>query len=302
MEMNPNITTTPDYVLLLGASGRLGQECTALMQDAGISLQTPSHLETTIENLAGLLAARPPAMIVNAAAFTDVDAAESHRTAAARINADLPAVLAKMANMLGIRLIHISTDFVFSGQVDSPYREDDETGPINWYGTTKRDGERAVMMMDHRAIILRTAWLHGNRRPCFIQAIAQRLGNGEMVEAIADRYGSPTSAAALAGQIVTLCQRVLAGDDIPSGIFHASGVGAASPFDIALEIAGLMGVDRNLVVPVSASDRQERALRPDFCALDCQKMTDFLGLHCQPWQAGVAHTVLQSNINVRRVA
>ena len=293
------------YVLLLGGSGRLGQECKAQLRDLGIPFWAPVRSEIDLGNLNGisrLLATTPPGMIVNAAAFTDVDAAETKRSEARQINADVPAVLAEIASKLDIRLIQISTDFVFSGQAGRAYHEDDEPGPINWYGATKRAGERAALMASPATIVLRTAWLHGNQRPSFVHAFARKLANGERIRAIADRFGSPTSATALAGQIVGICKAVLDGKDVSGGIYHAVGKGSASPFEIAHVIARELDADVSLIRASSATDQQDIAPRPVYAVLDCQKIDETLDLPCQHWQDGISHTIRHAGIRRRRVA
>ncbi|AUG52710.1 dTDP-4-dehydrorhamnose reductase [Thalassospira marina] len=293
------------YVLLLGAGGQLGQECAAQLAKQGISLFAPPRHDLDLVELSPLLhaiKAHPPAVLVNAAAFTDVDGAETLRLEARQINADVPGLLAEVAADMGVRLIHVSTDFVFSGEGSTPYFESDKTGPVNWYGATKRAGERAVRMSAPETVILRTAWLHGRHRRCFVHAMADKLARGEQISAVNDRFGSPTSAAMLASHITRLCNRIVEGDAIEAGIFHCAGIGAASPYDMATEIADHLGVDRDLVSPVSAAQRGEIAARPHFAVLDCSKIARHLRLPCQPWQEGIRQTLTQSGIPEGKIA
>ena len=293
------------YVLLLGGSGRLGHECKTCLRELAIPFWAPVRSEIDMGNLNGiakLLATTPPAVIINAAAFTDVDAAETQRSEARQINADVPSILAEIAGKLGIRLIQISTDFVFSGQAGRAYHEEDEPGPINWYGATKRAGERAALMAAPSTIVLRTAWLHGNGRPSFVHAFARKLANGERIRAIADRFGSPTSAHSLAHQIALICKRMFDGDGVPGGIYHAVGKGSASPFEIAHAIAGELDADASLIAASSASEQPDIAPRPVYAVLDCQKIEEILGLSCEHWQDGLSHTIQQAGIRGRRVA
>ncbi|WP_181847511.1 dTDP-4-dehydrorhamnose reductase [Thalassospira profundimaris] len=293
------------YVLLLGAGGQLGQECAAQLAKQGISLFAPPRHDLDLVELSPMLhaiKAHPPAVLVNAAAFTDVDGAETLRTEARQINAEVPGLLAEVAADMGVRLIHVSTDFVFSGEGSSPYFESDRTGPVNWYGATKRAGERAVRMSAPETVILRTAWLHGRHRRCFVQAMAEKLARGEQISAVNDRFGSPTSAVMLASHITRLCQRIIAGDAIEAGIFHCAGIGGASPYDIALEIADHVGADQSLVAPVLSANRNEIAARPTFAVLDCSKIARHLQLPCQPWQQGLRQTLMQSGIPEGKIA
>ncbi|WP_085581806.1 dTDP-4-dehydrorhamnose reductase [Thalassospira mesophila] len=293
------------YVLLLGAGGQLGQECAAQLAKQGISLFAPPRHDLDLVDLSPLLQAikvHPPAVLINAAAFTDVDGAETLRTEARQINADVPGLLAEVAADMGVRLIHVSTDFVFSGEGTSPYFESDKTGPVNWYGATKRAGERAVRMSAPETVILRTAWLHGRHRRCFVHAMADKLARGEQISAVNDRFGSPTSATMLAGHIARICSRIVQGDTVEAGIFHCAGVGAASPFDMASEIARYLGVDEKLITPVSAANRNEIAARPNFAVLDCSKIARHLWLPCQPWQDGIRQTLTHSGIPEGKIA
>ncbi|WP_168184888.1 dTDP-4-dehydrorhamnose reductase [Thalassospira sp. MCCC 1A01428] len=293
------------YVLLLGAGGQLGQECAAQLAKQGISLFAPPRHDLDLVDLSPLLQAikvHPPAVLINAAAFTDVDGAETLRTEARQINADVPGLLAEVAADMGVRLIHVSTDFVFSGEGTTPYFESDKTGPVNWYGATKRAGERAVRMSAPETVILRTAWLHGRHRRCFVHAMADKLARGEQITAVNDRFGSPTSAIMLAAHIARICSRIVQGDVVEAGIFHCAGIGAASPFDMATEIAGYLGADEKLITPVSAANRNEIAVRPHFAVLDCSKIARHLQLPCQPWQDGIRQTLTHSGIPEGKIA
>jgi dTDP-4-dehydrorhamnose reductase len=187
------------YVLLLGAGGQLGQECAAQLAKQGILLFSPPRYELDLTGLSPLLQAikvHPLAALINAVAFTDVDGAETLCAEVRQINADAPDFWADVAADIGGRFIHISTDFVFSGEGTTPFSEIGKTGPVNWSGATKR---------------------------------ADKLARGDQISAVNDRYGSPMSAVMLAVHIARICARMVRGNGVEAGIFHCAGIGAAIP-------------------------------------------------------------------------
>jgi len=169
-------------VLVLGGSGLLGRALGAAYDAAGIWAFAPPRPvvdATDAAALATMVEALRPAVVVNAAAFTGVDAAEEHREACRAVNAGIAASLADAVAGIEATLIHISTDFVFDGEADRPYHEYDAVAPVNWYGATKEEGERAVRASGCRHVILRTAWLHGSTRRSFVSAFLDRLRRRE---------------------------------------------------------------------------------------------------------------------------
>lgn len=281
-------------VLVLGGSGLLGRALGAAYDAAGIWAFAPPRPvvdATDAAALATMVEALRPAVVVNAAAFTGVDAAEEHREACRAVNAGIAASLADAVAGIEATLIHISTDFVFDGEANRPYHEYDAVAPVNWYGATKEEGERAVRASGCHHVILRTAWLHGSGRGSFVSAFLDRLAAGERVDAVSDRVASPTSVDELADAITALTARLRAGRPVPSGTYHFAGKGGATPRDIALEIAAACRADPRLVNGVSAAGRDEPARRPRYAALDTGLARARLGLEPRPWQDGVRRTV-----------
>jgi dTDP-4-dehydrorhamnose reductase len=210
-----------------------------------------------------------PDVIINAAAYTAVDRAETEATAAHHINADGPANLARIARQLGARLVHISTDFVFDGQSGVPYRPDAPTQPLGVYGATKRAGEVAVLeCLPDRAVVLRTAWVYAAQGKNFLLTMLRLMSSNESVRVVSDQIGTPTSAQSIAEAI----WRIVDTPDV-RGIHHWTDAGAASWYDFAVAIAeescqlGLLSREPT-VVPIATHEYPTPARRPSYSVLD----------------------------------
>lgn len=254
-------------ILIAGSNGKLGHECVAAM--AGDHDVTGMDLpDLDIGDAASVrqaVHAVRPQFIVNCAAFTGVDAAETERDACHMINAQGPLILAETARSTGARLVHVSTDYVFDGRQPPPggYRETDHPNPLSWYGRTKLAGEQMVLETLPGAIVLRTAWLYGIHGSCF-PAIMLRKALQEPLKplwVVNDQYGSPTWARSLALQI-----RRLAESDA-HGLFHAAGEGRASWFELAREFLKAVGV-KHSIEPCLARDNERAATRPSDTSLN----------------------------------
>lgn len=246
-------------VAIFGAGGLLGRALARAGAAAGDEVFAFSHAECDIadERAVGTALARAPvAVVFNAAAMTDVDRCEIEREAARRANQDGPAILAALARCAGARLLHVSTDYVFSGEKDGPYAEPDPPGPLNWYGETKRAGEQAVLDADPRHVVVRTAWLYGPGGKSFVARIPEILRARGEIAAIEDQRGSPTAVSELAPLLCALARRA------SGGIYHAAGRGAASYFEIAREAARALGLPDACVRPLRASEVPRPAPRP----------------------------------------
>lgn len=219
---------------------------------------------------------------VNCAAYTNVDAAETQVEAAGLLNALAPGYLASACHAVGMRLIHVSTDFVFDGAKSSPYEETDRVNPLGVYGKTKADGESAVMGAQPGALIVRTAWLYGARGKCFPKTVIQAWLDGRPLRVVADQVGTPTYTRSLAGILADLIEKDPAG-----GIYHAAGPDIMSWHAfarLAIETyareRGLQ--DRPIVVePICTSEWPTPAPRPRYSALACHKIAA-LGIQAMP--------------------
>ncbi|CAG6396757.1 dTDP-4-dehydrorhamnose reductase [Streptomyces cocklensis] len=205
-----------------------------------------------------------PAVVVNCAAWTGVDAAETAEPDALRVNGEGPRHLAVLAAKHGARLLQVSTDYVFAGDSSAPYRETDRPAPRTAYGRTKLAGEHAVLdLLPGDGYVVRTAWLYGAEGPNFVRTMIRLERERDTVDVVGDQYGQPTWTADLAERLVAL-----GSGDAPAGIYHGTSAGAASWYDLAREVFRLLGADPDRVrrVPTSAVPRP--APRPASSVLD----------------------------------
>ena len=221
-----------------------------------------------------------PGLIVNCAAATDVDRCEGDHDYADGANARAPGYVAEAAATVAARLIHLSTDFVFDGRKGAPYRETDAPRPVNYYGRSKLDGERAVSTALPEALIVRTSWLYGAGGMHFPGKVLGWAAGRAEIRVAADQFGSPTYAGDLAEALRALAQRDA------RGIFHLAGDGCASRFELARETLALAG-QKVRVVGVSASEFPLPALRPLNTCLDCSKAAAE-GVRLPAWRDGLA--------------
>ena len=259
-------------VLITGARGQLGSDLARLAAANGTPVQAYSSAELDItdpaavhEAVAHAAAADPRTVVINAAAHTGVDAAETERDRAFAINADGPAHLAAATAAAGLRLLHVSTDYVFPGNGTRPYAADDPTGPLGAYGASKLAGEQAVLQGNPRGQVVRTAWLYGANGANFVRTMVRlALGDG-VVTVIDDQRGAPTHAADLA---VGLLQLAAAEPDRSDGrVLHGTSTGETTWFEFARTIFAAVGVDPQRVQPISSADRPSPAARPAYSVL-----------------------------------
>lgn len=264
-------------VLLLGGTGILG---TALRRSmpAGAQVQAPTRAEldlTDVDALERTLRGTDAGWIVNAAAFTAVDAAETQEREARRLNAELPAVLGREAAARGIPVLHLSTDYVFSGLATRPWREDDACSPASAYGRSKREGEVRLLESGAASLILRTAWLYGATGKSFVRTMWERAQRGEPARVVDDQRGAPTSASDLAAWCWTL---MAAGE---RGLLHAANSGTATWADVAERVYERTGAN-GVVTRVSSAEFAAAAPRPRYSVLDCARLDATLREHAAP--------------------
>jgi dTDP-4-dehydrorhamnose reductase len=201
-------------------------------------------------------------IVVNCAAFTAVDAAEVEEDAAFAVNATGPGVIARACSEMGLRMVHISTDYVFSGRASLPYSEDAPLNPQGAYGRTKAAGEAQIRASGADALIVRTAWLYGRGGPCFPKTIARVGRERGALEVVDDQVGQPTWARDLAGLILRLVEA-----EAPAGTYHGTSSGQTSWFGFAKEVVASAGLG-DIVTPCSAADLKRPAPRPAYSVLD----------------------------------
>ncbi len=273
-------------ILLTGATGQIGSELRSLLR--GDEVHAPSRSELDLGNSAGIRAAvraYGPDVIINPAAYTAVDAAETERDAAAQINATAPGILGEEARRLGVPLIHFSTDYVFDGNAQSPYREDDPTAPLNAYGRTKLDGEAAIRAAGCIHLILRTGWVYSRHGKNFLLTIERLARERPRLTIVADQIGTPNWARELARATVRLAP--LGRDELStkSGIYHLSSRGAASWHRFAQAIVATMRLPQPpQVLPITTADYPTPAKRPSFGVLETAKIERDFGIRLPDWE------------------
>lgn len=218
-----------------------------------------------------------PAVLINLAAATDVDGCEDRRDLAERVNVHGPAVLARLCAEKSIRLVHMSTDYVFKGDKGAPYKEDDAPDPISYYGFTKLAGERKILEIHPSPLIIRTEWLYGTEGASFVTKIVAAARSCGAVQVVNDQTGCPTYAQDLAVPISVLVKKGL------TGIYHVVNSGASTWFTFAKEIFSLLGLAVDLT-PTTSEKLARKAQRPAYSVLDCSKLTRDTGLVMRPWQ------------------
>jgi len=253
--------------LVTGGSGQLGIAVSEELDSRGLAFTALGSKDLDItdsKNVNEFIAQNSPTVIVNCAAWTDVDGAESNETSASKVNGHGPMNLAIAAAAMGSRLIHVSTDYVFSGVSQKPFETVEQIDPQSAYGRTKADGEKKVLASHpENSYVVRTAWLYSAEGKNFAKTMTRLALNGDgEVRVVNDQVGQPTSAVDLAKQIVDLGLGLT-----PAGIFHGTNAGQASWFEFAQEIFSLAGAEINRVLPVSSSEYPRPAKRPSYSVL-----------------------------------
>lgn len=233
-----------------------------------------------------------PDVIINAAAYTAVDNAESDVDAAYALNRDGPRMLAELAADYGAPLIHLSTDYVFDGQLDRPYKEADRAEPVTVYGQSKLAGEQAVATASPKHIILRTSWVYSETGKNFVRSILDKAGSASAIDVVSDQIGTPTYANDLAAAIFDVAAAIVKRpeNDPAWGIYHASGGGEASWFTLAQAVmceARAQGLPAADVKAIASSEYPTAAARLTNARLDCSKLQSVLGIQLPEWQDAV---------------
>ena len=253
--------------LITGGSGQLGIAVSQELAERGILFDAWSSEDLNITQgpiVRDLIAKFSPTVIINCAAWTDVDGAENHEVEAFRVNSDGPENLAAAAKLSNSKLIHVSTDYVFSGESQTPWQIADEINPQSAYGRTKAQGESRVLAIHpEKSFIVRTAWLYSPWGKNFTKTMTKLALNGDSeVRVVNDQVGQPTSAPDLAKQLVELGLATS-----PAGIYHGTNSGQATWFEFAQVIFKLAGADVGRVIPVSSSEYPRPAKRPSYSVL-----------------------------------
>jgi len=284
--------------LLLGGTGQVGEEFRGLAYPKNVEVVAPSRSALDLEDpraIARMIAAEPWSAVINAAAYTDVDRAESEEAAAFAVNAEAASRLAAETASRGIPLIHISTDYVFDGRKGAPYVELDEVAPLNVYGRSKLAGERGVRAANPRHVILRTSWVYSPYRKNFVRTILRLAAERERLTVVADQRGCPTAARDIAKAALDVVLRCASKpEQAPYGIYHFAGAGEATWFEFAKAVVEL-AADRlsrsPQVLPIRTIDYPTPAVRAADTRLDCTAVVREFGVELRPWRQALAETV-----------
>ena len=287
-------------ILLLGANGQVGHELRRALAPLGEMVCTTrggrldddSACEAADfdvpESLPALVERVAPDIVVNAAAYTAVDRAESERDAAFRANAEAPAALAEACARRGALLVHYSTAYVFDGTGTRPYREDDPVAPLGVYGESKLAGEQAIQASGARHMIFRTAWVYADRGHNFMLTMLRLAGERDELRVVADQAGTPTPASLIADTTAGILARPYAG----SGMWHLTAEGGTTWHGFATAIfaraQSLGRIDRvPRTVPIATDDYPTIARRPAYSRLDCGRLKHDFGIELPAWEAAL---------------
>jgi len=278
--------------LVTGAGGMLGRELVPVLRAAGAAVTAADRATLDITDpaaVAGAVAGHD--IVVNTAAWTDVDAAEADEPAATVVNGDAVAGLARACAGAGAVLVQLSTDYVFPGTATAPYPEGAPTDPANAYGRSKLAGERAVReVLPGTGYVVRTAWLYGRHGRNFVTTVLRLAGQRETLDVVDDQHGQPTWARALARQLAGLGAAALAGT-APAGFYHGTAAGQTSWYGLARAVFAGAGLDPDRIRPTSSAAFPRPARRPGYSVLGHDRWAA-AGVPVQPaWHAQLAEAL-----------
>jgi dTDP-4-dehydrorhamnose reductase len=277
--------------IVTGGTGQLATALKTAAPDRVRVVGRPAFDFERPESLGALFDGPAPALVINTAAWTAVDAAETAPEAARRANAEGPARLASLCRRNGTRLIHVSTDYVFDGAKGAPYVETDPTSPTGVYGATKLEGEQAVLSELPDAVILRTAWVYAETGRNFLRTMLTAARKTGTLRVVADQRGCPTNADDLARAVLAVAARI---GTAPGGIYHCAGSGETTWHGFAEAIfaaAAPLGWPVPHVEPIATADWPTPARRPADSRLNCAKLQTTFGVRLPDWQPSLRRAV-----------
>jgi len=291
------VTSAANTILLTGARGQLGRELAAALRDVGdvvacdhamLDLADPDRIVDVVRAVA-------PRTIVNAGAYTAVDRAEQERDAAFAINGRAPGILAAEARRANAIFVHYSTDYVFDGEATTPYDEASSPRPVNVYGASKLEGERAIAASGAAAITLRTSWIYARHGQNFFTTMQKLAASRSEVRVVADQIGVPNWARALARATARLIRDAGPGLAERAGLYHLSAAGSTTWYAFA---SALLQDQRVRVTPIATSDYPTAARRPAYGVLDASHFARTFGFAIPDWQT-LLHECMQSDAEPR---
>ncbi len=267
-------------ILLLGHKGMLGSDLLLKLslQHEVVGMDKEEIDIVSAEECVKAIKESKPDIVINAAAYTNVDGCESAKEECFAINAEAVKNIAEACRNKNIRIIHFSTDYVFDGTAGKPYKEDDKCNPINVYGESKLAGESYLQSLADDYILIRTSWLYGVKGKNFVQAILEKAKTTPTLSVVDDQTGSPTYTKDLAAAVDLLISQNV------KGIFHITNRGSCSWYQFAVKILQESGLDDVKVIPIKFDKLQRPALRPAYSVLSMQKFITTTGKTMQPWQ------------------
>ena len=274
-----------ERILVLGAKGMLGRDLMPLLRSSlkgdvlgwdieEINIENETSTVSAIEHL-------KPGVIINAAAYTDVDGCESRREKAFAVNAEGMRHVALGAQRCGATVVYLSTDYVFGGGKGAPYVEEDAPGPLNVYGASKLKGEEYVQQLTKDFLIVRTQWLYGRHGKNFVDTVLRLAREKKVLTIVDDQVGSPTYTVDLAKALSELVRQER------RGIFNVVNKGSCSWFQFAKEIVRRSGMEDVEVLPISSKELNRPAVRPAYSVLSTEKLARETGITLRPWQEAV---------------
>jgi len=282
-------------ILITGAGGQLGTELQRATWPDGSALVAPGHSELDISDSAAVARAVGGVdTVINAAAYTKVDDAESNEDLAFLNNAQAPGLLAAACGAAGVPLVHISTDYIFDRQEHVPVQEDEAANPVNVYAASKLAGEEAVRAATKQHLILRVGWLYAAHGQNFLRTMLRLGAEREALSIIDDQYGVPTAARDVAAAISGIISKWRDGESIEFGTFHYAALGTATWFEFAAEIfaaAQKYAYRAPSLTAIETSAYPTPAKRPRYSVLDCRRIEQVYAPLRRPWQDGVGEAV-----------
>ncbi len=282
--------------LVIGPSGQLGRELLAVRPPQDVRLRPVDRAELDFarpECISAFVEEVRPTLVFNAAAWTDVDGAESHEAEARQVNAEGVAQLAEACRGSGALLIHVSTDYVFGGERSDrqPWSEDDPLDPRGAYARTKAAGEEAIReILPSTGAVVRTAWLYSSHGRNFARTMLTKASAAEQVRVVRDQWGQPTWARDVAHRIIALGERLLDGR-APAGTYHATNAGETTWWEFARWIYSLTGADPGLVAPMTSDELDRPAPRPTWSVLGHDRWAEAGLPALRPWREALVAAV-----------
>lgn len=281
-----------------GSNGQLGWELSRRAKFFGfdiIPLDLPGFDITDTAAVMDTVKTSDADLVINAAAYTAVDKAESEPGPAFAVNRDGAANLATACEQNHIPLIHISTDYVFDGTRNRPYEETDPVSPIGVYGTSKAEGEAGIRNILTEHIIVRTSWLYGIHGSNFVKTMLRLGQEREEIRVVNDQFGCPTSAADLADAVLKISKRIISGPTPEWGTYHFCGSGETTWFAFARKIFELAGprcdLKLRMLTPITTDQYPTPAKRPMYSVLNCQKIKQLFDITPLPWETSLSHMI-----------